>query len=142
MRSALMLAGAAIAIAAPVHAQPVPTPIAGNWRTDDNSALISIAPCTPGGTALCGRIVRFLVPEPAGGFRDGNNPNRALRSRSLIGVAVLTSLQWREGAWRGQGYSPQDGRNFTATVRPEGNRLSVRGCVAVFCRTVVWTRPR
>jgi uncharacterized protein (DUF2147 family) len=123
-------------------AQPVPAPITGNWRTDDNSALINVAPCTPGGTALCGRIVRFLVAEPAGGFRDRNNPNRALRSRELIGVTVLQSLQWREGAWRGQGYSPQDGRNFNAILRPEGNRLSVRGCVAVFCRTVEWTRAR
>lgn len=114
------------------------TGIAGNWRTDDNSAIISIAPCGP---ALCGRISRFLVAEPAGGVRDTNNPDRALRSRPLIGVAILTGLRNSAGSWSGRGYSPQEGRNFNATVTPlSGGRLRLRGCVAVFCRTVVWTR--
>jgi uncharacterized protein (DUF2147 family) len=116
--------------------------ITGNWRTDDGKAVITIAPCSAGAAALCGRISRFLVPEPAGGARDDNNPNRALRDRPLMGVAVLTNLSFRDGAWHGRGYSPEEGRNFTATVRTESGRLRVRGCVALFCRTVEWTRAR
>lgn len=137
---AVALAAAALPVAA--GGQATPSAIAGNWRTDDNRAIITVAPCSAGATALCGRISRFLTPEPTGGARDGNNPNRALRNRSLLGVAILTNLSFRDGAWRGSGYSPEEGRNFNATVRVEGGRLNLRGCVAVFCRTVEWTRGR
>ena len=43
------------------------------------------------------------------------------------------------GLWC-KGYSPEDGRYFNADVRREGNRLKVKGCVMVICRTVTWTR--
>lgn len=114
--------------------------IQGRWRTDDGKAIITVAPCSAGSTALCGRISRFLVPEPAGGARDTNNPDRALRTRALMGVQVLSNLTRSGNSWTGRGYSPEEGRNFNATVTTEGSRLNVRGCVAIFCRTVVWTR--
>lgn len=134
----LLLAVALVATTA--LAQSV-APIGGRWRTEDGRAVIAIGPCTTGGAAMCGRISRFLVPEPAGGALDGNNPDRALRSRPLLGAAILTNLTPRGGAWHGRGYSPADGRNFNATVTLlVGDRLRVRGCVAVFCRTQVWTR--
>ncbi|WP_404800828.1 DUF2147 domain-containing protein [Pseudoblastomonas flavescens] len=42
---------------------------------------------------------------------------------------------------RGKGYSPPDGRYFTAKVRKlSADRLEVKGCVAVFCKTQVWPR--
>ena len=135
-----MIAAAALfALALPASAQQGSS-IAGRWRTDDGKAVITVAPCTTGGAALCGRISRFLVPEPAGGARDGNNPDRTLRSRSLMGVQVLSNLARDGQRWTGRGYSPEEGRHFNATVRVEGGQLNVRGCVAVFCRTVVWTR--
>lgn len=130
---------ATLALALPAAAQDSGS-IAGRWRTDDGKAVITIAPCTTGGTTLCGRISRFLVAEPAGGARDTNNPDRSLRSRPLMGVQVLSNLSREGQRWTGRGYSPEEGRHFNATVRVENGRLNVRGCVAVFCRTVVWTR--
>ena len=135
----MITAAALFALALPASAQQGSS-IAGRWRTDDGKAVITVAPCTTGGAALCGRISRFLVPEPAGGARDGNNPDRTLRSRSLMGVQVLSNLARDGQRWTGRGYSPEEGRHFNATVRVEGGQLNVRGCVAVFCRTVVWTR--
>ncbi len=135
----MIAAAALLALAMPASAQQGSS-IAGRWRTDDGKAVITIAPCTTGGATLCGRISRFLVPEPTGGARDGNNPDRALRARALMGVQVLSNLARDGQRWSGRGYSPEEGRNFNATVRVEGGRLNVRGCVAVFCRTVVWTR--
>ena len=115
--------------------------IAGRWRTSTNDAIITIAPCAGRANAMCGRITRMLIPEPTGGIRDGNNPNRALRTRPVVGIEVFTNLVRDEGAWAGRGYSPEEGRNFNATLTPlTGGRLRVRGCVAVFCRTMVWTR--
>lgn len=130
---------ATLALALPVAAQDSGS-IAGRWRTDDGRAVITIAPCSSGGATLCGRITRFLVAEPAGGARDTNNPDRSLRSRPLMGVQVLSNLTREGQRWSGRGYSPEEGRHFNATVRVENGRLNVRGCVAVFCRTVVWTR--
>jgi uncharacterized protein (DUF2147 family) len=134
-----MVAASLAALALPVAAQQAST-VAGRWRTDDGKAVITVAPCSTGSVQLCGRISSFLVPEPAGGARDTHNPNRALRTRPLLGVAVLTNLTREGNAWTGRGYSPEEGRNFNATVRVDGGRLNVRGCVAVFCRTVVWAR--
>lgn len=130
---------ATFALALPAAAQDSGS-IAGRWRTDDGRAVITIAPCSSGGASLCGRITRFLVAEPAGGARDTNNPDRSLRSRPLMGVQVLSNLTREGQRWSGRGYSPEEGRHFNATVRVENGRLNVRGCVAVFCRTVVWTR--
>ena len=117
--------------------------VAGDWRTDDGKAIVRIAPCgAAGSTTLCGRIQRFLVPEPAGGARDGNNPDRALRSRPLLGVAIFTGLVRRGNSWHGAGYSPEAGRNFTATLTASGDTLTIRGCVAIFCQTKTMARAR
>ena len=137
MRLRPTLALAACLIASPAQAAPA---IAGKWITDDRTAVVLVAPCTPGATTLCGWLNRFLVPEPAGGFLDGKNPDKALRSRKLLGVAILTGLKADRNQWTGRGYSPQEGRNFNARVRIDNGKLSLRGCVAIICRTVVWTR--
>ena len=117
-----------------------PANIAGQWRTDDNKAIITVAPCTTGSAAHCGRITRMLGPQPAGGVHDENNPNAALRSRPVLGITILNTLTRRGNRWTGAGYSPEEGRNFNATLSTEGNRLNVRGCVAIFCRNLQWTR--
>lgn len=132
-------AAALLALTLPASAQQGGS-IAGRWRTDDGKAVITVAPCTAGSAALCGRISRFLVAEPSGGARDGNNPDRSLRTRPLMGVQVLSNLTRNGQRWTGRGYSPEEGRHFNATVHVAGGQLNVRGCVAVFCRTVTWTR--
>lgn len=124
--------------ASPAAAEP--SAIAGKWKTDDSTSIILIAPCNPGAATYCGWINRFLVPEQAGGARDDKNPDKAQRSRKLLGVAILTGLQADGNQWSGRGYSPKDGRNFKARVRIENGNLSLRGCVSIICRTVVWTR--
>lgn len=129
---------ALLALALPASAQQG-SGITGRWLTDDGNAVIEIAPCSAGRAALCGRIARLVRPGTTGAV-DRNNPDRALRTRPLVGVQVLTNLTAEGGRWTGRGYSPEEGRNFNATVRVENGRLNVRGCVAVFCRTVVWTR--
>lgn len=115
------------------------SPLAGRWQTDDGKAIIEIAPCGP---AHCAKIARFLVPQPAGGARDGKNPDKALRTRPLIGVNIMTGLVPDGTGWTGKGYSPEEGRNFNASVSVAGTKLKLKGCVAIFCRTVAWTRVK
>lgn len=125
------------ALTAVAASASAPVPIAGRWQTDDGKAIIEIAAC---GNAMCGKISRFLVAEPAAGARDGKNPDKALRTRPLLGVQLLSGLRAENGVWKGKGYSPEEGRNFNATVSTVGNKLNLKGCVAVFCRSVSWTR--
>lgn len=116
------------------------TTIQGRYRTDDGNAIITVAPCAAGSAALCGRLTRFLRPEVAGDGLDSNNPDASLRRRQLVGISILSNLTRDGSAYTGRGYSPEEGRNFNATVTPHGNQLRVRGCVAIFCRTVEWTK--
>ena len=139
MRLRPTIALAAALVVSTAHAQPVPS-IAGKWKIDDGTAIVLVAPCTPRATTLCGWLNRFLVPEPAGGFLDDKNPDKALRSRKLLGTAILTGLKPDRNQWSGRGYSPKEGRNFNARIRIDNGNLSLRGCVAIICRTVVWTR--
>ncbi len=122
-------------MAAPATAAPAS--IAGKWKTDDGKSIISIYKC---GTAMCGKIDRFLVPEPVGGARDTENPDKAKRSRKLLGLRIFWNLKPDRNSFEGKGYSPEDGRYFNADIRREGNRLKVKGCVLVFCRSVYFTR--
>ena len=118
-------------------AAAAPASIAGSWKTDDGKSIIRFADC---GSSVCGRIERFLVPEPPGGARDGENPDKAKRGRKLLGLRIFWNLTPDGKRYKGKGYNPEDGRYFNAQVWREGSRLKIRGCVTLFCRTVIWTR--
>ncbi len=141
MKAGLWLTAAATVTLAGV-AQAQDSGVAGDWRSDDGRAVIRIAPCGANATTMCGRIQRFLVPEPAGGARDTKNPDASLRSRPILGITIFSGLTRSGNTWRGAGYSPEAGRHFNATLTPTAERLTVRGCVAIFCQTRVMTRMR
>ena len=118
-------------------AMAAPPPILGKWKTDDATSIISFYKC---GSAVCGKIDRFLVPEPAGGARDTKNPDKSKRDRKLLGLPIFWSLSPDGQSWSGKGYTPKEGRNFNADLTREGNNLKVKGCVMVFCKTAVFTK--
>src|SRR3546814_1288157 len=99
--------------------------------------IVDIVPC---GAKLCGRIHRLLIDQPAGGQRDERNPDKSKRGRMVVGLRIYWDLIADGAGWRGQGYSPEDWRYYRAHLRAKGNKLTMKGCVAVFCRTVTWTR--
>lgn len=124
----------AFVIAALLAGVPAPG-LAGDWVTADRSAIVRIGRC---GATLCGRVVRVLA---AGAPRtDIHNPDRALRSRPLAGLAVLSGFRL-DGSGDGRAYDPKSGRSYRARLRldPQG-RLRVTGCVAIICRSQTWTR--
>ena len=137
MRRIVLILAALAATPAAAAPAPAPAPIAGNWKTDDARAIVTVAPCAGG---LCATITRFLYTEPQGGVRDAKNPDAKLRNRRVLGSNVLSNLKPAGKAWTGSGYSARDGRTFNATVSSDGGKLKLKGCVMVFCKTVVWTR--
>jgi uncharacterized protein (DUF2147 family) len=122
-------------MAAPAMAAP--DPIIGKWKTDDSTSIISFYKC---GSSVCGKIDRFLVPEPAGGARDTKNSDKSKRDRKLLGLPIFWNLSPEGKSWSGKGYTPKEGRNFNADLMREGNNLKVKGCVMVFCKTAVFTK--
>jgi len=128
---------ALVAFAVPTAAAAAPVSIVGRWKTDDGKGIVDIVPC---GAKLCGRIHRLLIDQPAGGQRDERNPDKSKRGRMVVGLRIYWDLIADGAGWRGQGYSPEDGRYYRAHLRAKGNKLTMKGCVAVFCRTVTWTR--
>lgn len=117
----------------------VPPGLAGDWRTEDGSALVRIGAC---GDAICGRVVRVLAPDAPS--NDANNPNRALRSRPLVGVAVLSGFaRNRSGDLEGSAYDPKSGRSYRSylSLNADGT-LRVTGCVLLICRSQTWRRAR
>lgn len=114
-------------------AAPKPT---GEWVVADGSARIRIAHCND---ALWGAIAWASDPG-----RDKNNPDPALRSRSVIGMPILLNMKkTAPNRWDGEIYNAEDGRTYTANISLlSEDVLRVQGCVfgGLFCGGENWTR--
>ncbi|MDZ3831083.1 MAG: DUF2147 domain-containing protein [Sphingopyxis sp.] len=128
---------ALVALVAVPSVAAAPASIGGRWKTDDGKGIVAMAAC---GAKMCGRIERLLINEPPGGQRDERNPDKTKRSRMVSGLQIYWNLVPHGAGWKGEGYSPEDGRYYTAHLRADGNKMTMKGCVSVFCRTVTWTR--
>jgi len=121
--------------------------ITGRWATQGFGSVVEFRPCAGAPATLCGRILWLWEPNDGSGRprTDRHNPDRALRSRSLIGVEIVRGLrETAPGVWSdGAVYNPDDGRTYTGVVRLRSGALELRGCALnVFCQTQTWRRPR
>jgi len=138
MKLALGLIAAATAAATPALAAD---PIQGDWVTEERDAIIRISQC---GKTVCGRIHKYLVTPPNGaGQKDVNNPDKSLRNRTLLGMAILTGFKPDDDIWRGRVYDPKSGKTYRSEVSLQSsNRLKMKGCIAFICQGQNWTRAK
>lgn len=128
-----------LALAAAMPAQAA-QPITGRWATVNGKAVVEIAPC---GRTLCGRIERIVKPTPGRPQTDISNPDPALRSKPLVGLALLTGFRDAGDLWKGAIYDPESGKSYNSKVSRNANgTLKVQGCIAFFCKTQIWTPLR
>ncbi len=128
---------ATLAIALLSTSAPAQRSIDGRYLDQGGYVEITVAPC---GNARCGTITRIVRTKPGETNRDRHNDDPELRNRPITGIRVLQNLRWRDDAWRGQVYNPEDGGTYRAVVRPGRNgALDVQGCVTLICRTVTWS---
>ena len=112
----------------------------GNWRTPTGS-VIQVYPC---GTAACLRLL--AIEKTAPGTVDANNPDPALRSRSLCGMQIGSGFQPQEGNRSAEGgsiYDPHNGKTYSGSLALNGtDHLRLRGYIGtkLFGRTEEWTR--
>jgi len=113
--------------------------IAGDWLTADRTAVVRIAPCGP---RMCGSIARVLARGPDVPRTDVNNPDKALRSRPLVGLKVLSNFSPDGARWTGgRAYDPKTGRSYRARLsRNADGSLTVTGCVLFVCKSQRWVR--
>ena len=116
----------------------------GTWVTENGRSRVTIADC--GGT-LCGTIVGLKEPnDPDTGKPklDKNNIDASKRTRPLIGVAnVLSMNQNGASKWSAQVYNPDDGKTYSGNIIEQGaNALRMEGCVlgGLICKAQTWTR--
>ena len=136
----LLLAGARSAAAEGASTGDV----TGRWATPGVSAIVELSPCAADRSTLCGTI-RWLweaVDDKGRPRLDSRNADATLRSRPLLGLAILSGLKPRQaGGWEGRIYNPEDGQSYRATVARSGaDTLRVEGCVLLGCQKQVWWR--
>jgi uncharacterized protein (DUF2147 family) len=144
--AALGLLVFAAAISPPNIAHAQAAGVDGNWATRGFGSIVQFQPCVRVPDTMCGRIIWLWEPNDEHGRprADGRNPDRALRTRSLIGVEIARGLRqigpgiWGDGAL----YNPDDGRTYTGAIRLRDGALELRGCaLGVLCQTQIWRRP-
>lgn len=119
----------------------------GLWFTQERDGAFELYPC--GGDGLCGRLVWMADESPDPGSvgppRDLNNPDPALRRRTVCGLEMVRGFHRDEdGVWNGGTiYNPQDGEQYRAFIEVRGPySLGLRGYILIplLGRTQTWTR--
>ncbi len=113
---------------------------AGVWIMEKGKITVRLAPC---GRDLCGRIVAMKKPLDKKGRpkRDKHNPNPALRDRPVMGLTIMANMKADgDGRWEGEIYNPDDGNTYASSMKLDGRRMKVKGCVIFICEKITFTR--
>lgn len=116
--------------------------IFGYWLAP--GSIILIENCN---NYVCAKIETIFVEEGSDPKQvlDEQNKDKALRSRTVIGINVLSGFLINDISQRtftdGRIYDPRRGRDFKANLFLKSNgNLSVEGCLAFICDKEDW-RP-
>lgn len=119
--------------------------VIGKWKLEDGTAIVEVY---KSGDVYNGKIVWLQNPTEADGSPavDSNNPDKALRSRKLIGLNMLSDLK-KDGAeyTSGKIYDPGNGKTYNCSMKVEGDILHVRGSLdkkGLLGRTMDWFRVK
>jgi uncharacterized protein (DUF2147 family) len=144
--SAALFVALAAGAGAPTSAQ---TPgqradITGIWIDHTGRGAVEFTRC---GSAICGNLVWLEKPNDDKGqpFKDGNNPDTKLRSRTICGLPIIGAAAPKEagtydGGWI---YNPEDGKSYTVEVKlVSPNIATVTGYLGMkfLGQTFTWKR--
>ncbi|HEY4126912.1 MAG TPA: DUF2147 domain-containing protein [Gammaproteobacteria bacterium] len=126
--------------------------VLGKWLTADGKAQVEVV---KHGDVYDGQIVWLKEPSyPADDTHgmagkpkvDRKNPDKALQSRSIIGLPLISGFKYAgDSVWNdGKIYDPENGKLYSCkmTLQMDGS-LKVRGYwgISLFGETQIWTRP-
>lgn len=121
--------------------------IAGIWWNEEKTSKIEVK---EEGGQFVGTIV-YIIPEKyvnGEPEKDNMNPDVKLRSRSRLGISILSGLKYNssENQWLdGRIYDPKNGKTYDcyAWFEKDSNLLYIKGYVAGIKwlgRSTTWTR--
>ena len=120
--------------------------VLGEWYTEENKAKVEVYECASG---YCGRIISLSEPNHPDGRPklDTENPDASLRNREIVGIDILSGLQYDgEDEWEdGTIYDPESGKTYSCYMElKDDNSLEVRGFIGVSLigRSQTWTRAK
>ncbi|MCP4156223.1 MAG: DUF2147 domain-containing protein [bacterium] len=124
--------------------------IIGTWITGDQDTRVEIFKKD---NLYFGKIVAskskyepgIIKKMDADGSFDINHSDKAMRSRPILGLELLTDFSFNGKKWvGGKVYDPKNGKTYKCklTLSDDGKVLKVRGFVgvALFGRTTAWER--
>ena len=114
--------------------------ILGYWLTP--GSIVKIENCE---SYVCAKIETIFVDDGRDPklILDENNRDKALRSRAIVGINVLSGFLVKDVKQKvfkgGRIYDPRRGREFKSTLhlKDDGN-LEVEGCLAFICDSEEW----
>ena len=119
--------------------------VIGKWKLEDGTAIVEVY---QQGDVYNGKIVWLQNPTEADGSPavDSENPDKALRSRKLIGLNMLSNLKKNGGEYTGGSiYDPGNGKTYNCSMKVDGDVLHVRGSLdkkGLIGRTMDWFRVK
>ena len=140
---------AALILMASVQLKAQADKVVGIWLTENKNSQVEIFK-TPQGTYE-GKLVWLKEPLEDDGTikKDKENPDRALRNKPLLGLALLQGFTYNERSkeWTGGTiYDPENGRTYSAYMWfDDDNTLKIKGYVMgmrFLGRSTAWTRER
>ena len=112
----------------------------GYWLTPGSVVLIENCD-----NYVCAKIETIFVDDGRDPklILDENNKDKALRSRAIVGINVLSGFLIKDVEQRdfrgGRIYDPRRGREFKSNLHlKEDGSLEVEGCLAFICDSEEW----
>lgn len=132
------MAGLVLAAATATQALAAAEDAIGAWKDTETGGITEVYTC-PGG--IC---IKVVTPSK-GREKDNNNPNAALKGRSMAGAVIMSGAA-KDGAdrWKGQIYNSEDGKTYAGylTVKSK-DEVKLEGCVLTFlCKSHIWRRAK
>ena len=119
--------------------------VVGKWKLEDGSAIVEVY---QEGDVFNGKIVWLEKPTEDDGSPavDDNNPDKALRTRQIMGLNMLSGLKKSGNEYSGGSiYDPGNGKTYNCSMKVEGDVLKVRGSLdkkGLIGRTMDWFRVK
>lgn len=115
--------------------------ILGRWITDNGDSRIEFYQKEG---KYYGKIIWLKEPlKPDGTAKtDIKNPNPAMRNRSILGLVIVSELEFKNGQFvNGKIYSPKEGKTLDCAILSENNReLKITISKSLFSTSRIWKR--
>ena len=114
--------------------------VLGTWK-EPAGAKIEVHLC---GAEVCAKLLKLSDDAPK--TNDGNNPDKKLQQRPLVGLEIGTGFRLADASHAEDGklYDPKSGKTYHGSMTSEGDSLKLRGYVGIkaFGRTEIWKRDK